>query len=41
MGENRMSMLSKKLFEESRLDDLQRCLDDVAYRKKLYAEYDI
>lgn len=40
-GENRMSMLSKKLFEESRLDDLQRCLDDVAYRKKLYAEYDI
>lgn len=40
-GENRLSMLNKKLLEEDRLDDLKRVLDDLDYRKELYTEYHI
>lgn len=40
-GENRLSLLNKKLLEQSRLDDLRKSLDDIEYRKKLYAEYHI
>ncbi len=40
-GENRLSMLNKKLMEQNRLDDLRRSLDDIEFRKKLYAEYRI
>jgi len=40
-GEQRLGLLSKKLLEENRLDDLRQALEDAKYRKKLYREYQI
>lgn len=40
-GEERLGLLSKKLLEENRLDDLRQVLEDAKYRKKLYREYQI
>lgn len=40
-GEKRLGLLSKKLLEENRLDDLRQALEDAKYRKKLYREYQI
>ena len=34
-GEERMAILTKKLLDENRMNDLRKCTEDVAYRNKL------
>ena len=38
LGAEQMASLTKKLLKENRLDDLRRCTEDVAYRKRLLNE---
>lgn len=40
-GEERVTLLNKKLLEENRIADLKRAVEDGEYRKKLYQEYQI
>ena len=40
-GETRFAALARELLRDSRLDDLQRALDDRKYRYALYKEYGI
>lgn len=40
-GETRIILLSQRLLADRRLDDLQKALEDVEYRKKLCEEYHI
>ena len=38
LGAEQMASLTKKLLQENRLNDLRRCTEDSAYRKKLLNE---
>ena len=38
LGEEQMALLTQKLLRENRLEDLRRCAEDTAYRKKLLNE---
>lgn len=40
-GEEKMAALTKLLLKEHRTKDLERALEDVDFRKKLFAEYSI
>ena len=38
IGADNMASLTRKLMDEGRLDDLRRCTEDPAYRKRLLCE---
>ena len=38
LGAERMASLTKKMLQENRLNDLRRCTEDPAYRKKVLDE---